>query len=103
MMVCFSKAAMWNDDINSAKFTVILKDGLIPTDSLLEILPESYEQTDSLFKWELQNIEPTTENDIVIRYDTNGNTITPLNTLTKNYDYILKNSYDELLEYVRNE
>jgi hypothetical protein len=103
MMVCFSKAAMWNDDINSAKFTVILKDGLIPTDSLLEILPESYEQTDSSFNWELQNIEPTTENDIVIRYDTNGNTITPLNTLTKNYDYILKYGYEELLEYVRNE
>jgi hypothetical protein len=103
MMVCFSKAAMWNGDVNSAKFTVILKDGLIPADSLLDIIPKNYEQTDSSFIWELQNIEPTTENDIVISYDTIGKIITPLNTLTKNYDYILKNSYDELLECVRNE
>jgi hypothetical protein len=103
LMICFSKAAMWKEDVNLSNFTVILKDGLNSSDETMEVFPKYYTETDSSFFWSMENIEPTSENDIIIRYNTKRLTKTSLNTLIKVHDYILEKSYNELIDYPETE
>ncbi len=101
LLIILSKASMWQGTINSATCTLILKDGLLLSDSALQIEPETTIMTDSTLQWILEDAEPVGTDDILIRYTTIGQEHTDLGNLSAISRFMTTAAYQELREYVR--
>ena len=62
-----STGAGWKGKIIQADVIVNLKD--IPADQLIKISPAGYIKTDKQISWTFKNLEPTTNDDILIDYE----------------------------------
>jgi hypothetical protein len=101
LLILFGAASMWSELVKSARFTLVLRDGLIMADSIFAVHPKNYDQRDSTLQWLLKDREPTDEDNIVVRYTTVGLSNTPLNSLSQIVEYIGRRGYPTLLDYVQ--
>ncbi len=98
-LINLAHASVWKDQIESIDTYVILKDGISANQSSFEANPESYNLQDSILTWNMENIEPTENNNIEVYYESTINPNFQYNTMAKLSSFIIKNAYDELLDY----
>jgi hypothetical protein len=99
LVLDIADASVWKEAISSVEATVIMKEGLTPHDTLL-VDPDDYETTDSTLTWNLSDVEPSTFDNILIKYNSAEHRVPAMSTMEQLNDYILREGYNELLEYV---
>lgn len=98
-LINLAHAAVWKDQIESIDTYVILKNGLSANQSSFEASPQSYNLQDSILTWDMENIEPTENDDIEVHYESTIESNFPNDTMAKLSTFIIKHAYDELLDY----
>jgi hypothetical protein len=96
-----SQAAIWKDVINSIDVTVVLKEGLVSSDSLFQADPDPSSIEDSVLTWSFSEIEPSTDQDISILYHSSRNQALSDDERESLSRFIIEHAYDEILEYAR--
>jgi hypothetical protein len=96
-----SQSAIWKDLIKSIEVTVVLKEGLVSSDSLFQADPEPSSIEDSVLTWSFSEIEPGTDQDISILYHFSRNQALSEDERERLSRFIIEHAYDEILEYVR--
>ena len=96
-----SQSAIWKDLINSVDVTVVLKEGLVASDSLFQAEPDPYSVEDSILTWAFSEIEPSTDGDISILYHSSRHQALNADERESLSRFIVEHAYDEILEYVR--
>ena len=99
LVLDIADASVWKEAISSVEATVIMKEELSPRDTLL-VDPDNYETTDSTLIWNLSDVEPDLFDNILIKYNSTDRQHLPMNTMEILNAYIIREGYDELLEYV---
>ncbi len=101
-MVDLSHAAIWRGIVQSIEVCAVLKEGLTSVPDSFDAAPDTYDLTDSTLTWEMRDIEPSTGDNITLKYmSTEGMTPT-LNTMAALSRYIVTTGYDELLAFAGN-
>jgi hypothetical protein len=100
LIIDLSKAAVWKGVIGSADVQIVFKEGLSPHDTIT-VDPDFYDTGDSTITWTFTNIEPSTDDNISIFYDSARKNKTKFDTMKKLSRFIVKREYDRALEYVR--
>ncbi len=98
-LINLAHAAVWKDQIESIDTYVILKDGLSANQSTFEASPQSYNLQDSILTWDMENIEPTENDDIEVHYESTIESNFPNDTMAKLSTFIIKQAYDQLIDY----
>jgi hypothetical protein len=96
-----SQSAIWRDPINSIDVTVVLKEGLVSSDSLFQTDPEPSSIEDSVLTWSFSEIEPSTDQDISILYHSSRNQPPNADERDSLSRFIIEHAFDEILEYAR--
>ena len=95
-----SKAAIWNDNIGSLDVAVVFKEGLTPNDTL-DANPDNYEVGDSTISWTMRDIEPSTDDNIDLYYNSAVKRKSRMDTMKKLSRFNISRGYDDVLNYVR--
>jgi hypothetical protein len=99
-LIDLAHAAIWNSIIESIDVTVILKEGILPNGQTFSAEPTTYDLKDSTLTWSMEYIEPSSNDNIFVSYDSYENLDINMNTIAKLADYIVKKVYDQLLYFV---
>jgi hypothetical protein len=94
-----SQSAIWKGLINSVDVTVVLKEGLISSDSLFQADPDPSSIEDSVLTWSFSEVEPSTDQDISILYHSSRNQALNADERESLSRFIIEHAYDEILEY----
>jgi hypothetical protein len=94
-----SQAAIWQGVIGSFSATVVFKEGLTSGDTL-DPNPDNYEVGDSTINWTMRNIEPSTDDNISLYYNSAVKKKTRMDTMKKLSRFIISRGYDEVLNYI---
>jgi hypothetical protein len=96
-----SQSAIWKDLINSIDVTVVLKEGLVSSDSLFQADPDPSSTEDSVLTWSFSGVEPSTDQDISILYHSSRNQPFNVDERDSLSRFVIEHAYDEILEYAR--
>jgi hypothetical protein len=96
-----SQSAIWKDLINSIDVTVVLREGLVSSDSLFQADPDPSSVEDSVLTWSFSEIEPNTDQDISILYHSSRNQALNEDERESLSRSVIEHAYDEILEYAR--
>ena len=99
-LINLAHAAVWNSTIQSININVTLKEGILPSGESFSAVPPSYNLKDSILTWSMQYIEPSSDDNVLVTYDSFNNSDTTKNTMTKLSTFIVKEAYGELQYYV---
>jgi hypothetical protein len=101
LMVDLSHAAIWKGAIASVRITALIKDGMSFQRDLFSAEPDTYDLRDSTMTWSFRNVEPSPSENIVVSYAPAGRRILPPDTMAKLSTHIVRDVYDTLLDYVK--
>jgi hypothetical protein len=96
-----SQSAIWKGLINSIDVAVVLKEGLVSSDSLFQADPDPSSIEDSVLTWSFSEIEPSADQDISILYHSSRNRALNAHERESLSRFIIEHAYDEILEYAR--
>lgn len=99
-LINLAHAAIWNNKINSINIIVVLLDSLSSKPENILAQPSSHNLNDSTLTWSMQNIEPTSNDNIFVSYDSDNSSDKEMDSMTKISHYFVKTVYDKLLYYV---
>ena len=99
-LIDLAHASVWNRSIQSIDITVILKDGIFPTWETYSAGLPTYNLEDSTLTWSMKNIEPTTNNNVLVKYESDKNSDLTKNTMAKLSAFIVKKVYGKLLYFI---
>ncbi len=99
-LIDLAHATVWNDVIQTIDIYVILKDGILPDEETFSAEPETFDLQDSTLTWSMENIEPSADDNIEVSYESNNNSYSSENTMAKLSTFIVKQVYDQLLDFV---
>ena len=98
-LINLAHASVWNNVIHSINTYIVLNDGISVNPDLLKAEPASFELNNSTLIWSMNEIEPSEDNNIELKYESGNSSNTSLNTMGKLSSFIIKEAYDQLLNY----
>jgi hypothetical protein len=98
-LINLAHAAVWNGLIQTIEIYVILKDGILPNGEAFSAEPLNYNLKDSTLIWSMNNIEPSSNDNIEVLYESSQNSDSATNTMAKLSKFIVKHAYDQLIYY----
>ncbi len=98
-LINLAHAAVWNNIIESIDIYVILKDGILPNGETFSAKPSNYDLKDSTLSWSMNNLEPSSSDNIEILYESLNNSDSTKNTMAKLSTFIVKHTYDQLIYF----
>ena len=99
-LIDLAHASVWKSTIQSTNITVVLKDGIFPSWETYSAGPPSYDLIDSTLGWSMKYVEPSTNDNVLVKYESFNNSDTPTNTMAKLSSFIVKKAYGQLLYFV---
>jgi hypothetical protein len=100
-MFDLAHAAIWNGSIETISINIVLMQGLNVKQEAFSADPNTYQVQDSTLSWKIYNAEPTAFDNIFVWYSSIGNQSSEYNTMSMLSNYIVKEAYDNLINYVR--
>ena len=99
-LIDLAPAAVWNSTIQSIKITVVLKDGIFPTEKTFSAVPHSYDLKDSTLTWSMKYIKPSNDDNVLVTYESFNNSDSTTNTMAKVSMFTVKQVYGQLQYFV---
>jgi hypothetical protein len=99
-LIDLAHAAKWKSTIQSIDITIILKDGIFPSWETYSAGLPSYNLKDSSLTWSMKYIKPSTNDNVLVKYESFNNSDSTTNTIAKLSTFIVKQAYGELQYFV---
>ena len=99
-LIDLAHAAKWKSTIESINITIILKDGIFPSWETYSAGLPSYNLKDSSLTWSMKYIKPSTNDNVLVKYESFNNSDSTTNTIAKLSTFIVKQAYGELQYFV---
>ncbi|MEO8398736.1 MAG: hypothetical protein ABI550_02855 [Ignavibacteriaceae bacterium] len=98
-LIDLGHAAIWNNVIESITTFVVLHDGVNSGNNNFSAVPETYQEEDSTLTWDMEYIEPSESDNIIVNYESEEKNDSTSNTMAELSSFIVKYVYDQLLDY----
>ena len=99
-LIDLAHAAKWKSTIQSIDITIVLKDGIFPSWETYSAGLPSYNLKDSSLTWSMKYIKPSTNDNVLVKYESFNNSDSTTNTIAKLSTFIVKQAYGELQYFV---
>jgi hypothetical protein len=99
-LIDLAHAAKWKSTIESINITIILKDGIFPSWETYSAGLPSYNLKDSSLTWSMKYIKPSTNDNVLVKYESFNNSDSTTNTIAKLSTFMVKQAYGELQYFV---
>jgi len=99
-LIDLAHAAVWKSTIQSIDITIVLKDGIFPSWETFSAGPPSYELKDSTLTWSMKYIKPSTNDNVLVKYESFDNSNSTTNTIAKLSTFIVKQAYGQLQYFI---
>jgi hypothetical protein len=99
-LIDLAHAAKWKSTIESIDITIILKDGIFPSWETYSAGLPTYNLKDSSLTWSMKYIKPSTNDNVLVKYESFNNSDSTTNTIAKLSTFIVKQAYGELQYFV---
>jgi hypothetical protein len=98
-LIDLAHATSWNGIILSVDVYVVLNDSISTDAQTFSAEPQNYEQQDETLSWSMEDLEPSVNDNIEVSYEPSDNYDASADTIAKLSAFIVKNVYDQLVDY----
>jgi len=99
-LIDLAHATVWNSTIQSIDITIVLKEGIFPSLETFSAAPSSYSLKDSTLTWSMKYLEPSTNDNVLIKYESYNHSDSTTYTMSKLSTLIVKQAYGQLQYFV---